>query len=155
MNILFKILEKITKNISKIGLISGLIVLIMDALRPIVNNSKPSDQDALLFTLAISMIELIFVFPYYLYSDRNNKGQIDWEDEEITTSINFTKQKAWRNIIFIGFLQGLTMYISIIGFSMTDSVTGILALKTQAISMFIITVFILFGKISIITAETK
>ncbi len=139
------------------GIVFAVITFIGDGFQTIVSNSRPSKINPLVFSWITACIELMFIFPFFCFSlwkrkqrkkfQKQNKG-VQHHPSDGEKSLTLSKKQKIFRLSLAGFIFAGCAYYLIVGFSMVDSVTGILAIKTQPISMLIIGVVFLKEKLS-------
>jgi drug/metabolite transporter (DMT)-like permease len=135
------------KSSAYIGFIFGIITLIGDGFQTIVSKSRPPEVGALFFAWTTACVELLVITPLFI-SDRLAKRK---RMQNVGLSIDkippFTTRDIAR-LVVAGVIFAFCAYYLIVGFSMVDSVTGILSVKTQPISMMVIGALMLKERLS-------
>ncbi|MHA1371570.1 MAG: EamA family transporter, partial [Promethearchaeota archaeon] len=126
-----------------IGMFYVIIVLIGGGLQPIINNARPPDLAPLLFTFMTVLVEFVAITPIILI-EQKLKHETPW--------LLAGPLKAWKKLgirfIAIGSIFAFATLFVIVGYSMTDSISGAVAVKTQPISMLLIGALILKERVT-------
>ncbi len=139
------------QNAITVGVIFAIITLVGDGFQTIVNNSRPAELNSLLFSWITACTELMFIFPFFLISFRNrfHRKETKKSKKKKKTIRRFKKYQIYLRLIVCGVIFAGCAYYLIVGFTLVDSVTGILAVKTQPISMMLIGALFLKEKLSV------
>ena len=124
-----------------IGFILAFIVLLGNGIQPIVNNLRPSDFDALYFSMLVIGMELLMITPILLVKLPQIREATQKIPEESRKSIKL-------RLLLIGFIFAISTIIVTIGYTREDSVTGAIAVKTQPITMLLIGALFLHEKVT-------
>ncbi len=139
-----------SKTVS-IGVFFAVITFIGDGFQSIVSNSRPAAINSLVFSWITACIELVIIFPFFLHSiinRRKNSRSVDINNISPKQPM-FSRKQIVLRLTFAGIIFAGCAYYLIVGFTLVDSVTGILAVKTQPISMMIIGAIFLKEKLSL------
>jgi drug/metabolite transporter (DMT)-like permease len=135
------------KNSAYIGFVFGIITLIGDGFQTIINKSRPPEIGSLFYAWTTACVELGIIAPLFLrdqLAKRNPK-----QDGGLTLEYvpHFTRKDVAR-LVIAGTIFAFCAYYLIVGFSLVDSVTGILSVKTQPVSMLVIGAVMLKERLS-------
>jgi drug/metabolite transporter (DMT)-like permease len=140
--------DTLPKWSTSMGIFFGIITAIAQGCQSIVNNLRPLEMDSLFFSWITACFELVFLLPPLLLSYYKRKPNKLSEDLRENFKNPFTKQQIMVRIVVSGLIFAGCAYYLIVGFTLVDSVTGILAIKTQPISMLVIGAIFLKEKLS-------
>lgn len=148
MGLKSKQINTIQEESSGIGVVYALIVLVGDGMQPIIRHAVPQDANNLLFTWIASLFEFLILIPVTLILQRHQNRKTIRKNDPKRPSVditekNFTKKQIMIRLIIIGFIFAVCSYFLLYGLNLVDSITGIIAIKTQPISMIIIGFFML------------
>lgn len=140
--------QKIGKKIlsaASVGVLFAVLTLIGDGFQTIITNARPDEISAFMFAWLAACVELPLLFPFFLYS------RLQKRKKTVSTSAKLYFARPWvfLRLFIAGVIFAGCSYFVIVGFSLVDSVTGILAVKTQPISMMIIGALFLRERLSI------
>ncbi len=130
---------------ASVGALFAILTLIGDGFQTIITNSRPGEMSSFMFAWLSACVELPLLFPFFLYSRlRNGRKNL-----RAGADIYYTRSRTFLRLFIAGLIFAGCSYFVIVGFSLVDSVTGILAVKTQPISMMIIGALFLRERLSI------
>jgi drug/metabolite transporter (DMT)-like permease len=137
--------RKKTRSIASLGFLFAILVLIGDGFQTIITNSRPGEVSSFLFSWLSACVELMLIFPIFLFSRLHKRKKTVGADAKIYV----TRSQIVVRLSVVGVIFAACSYYVIVGFTLVDSVTGILAVKTQPISMIIIGAIFLKERLSI------
>ncbi|MFX0103658.1 MAG: DMT family transporter [Candidatus Hodarchaeota archaeon] len=126
-----------------VGYILGFIVLFNTGFQPIINNGRPGDLGALLFTFITVLVEFGCITPVLLVENYLNDKKV----QHFPISMD-TWKSYWKRFVGIGIIFAVSTYLVILGYSNTDNISGSVAVRLQPVSMMIIGYFFLNEKIT-------
>ncbi len=130
-------------KISSKALLFAFIALVSEGLQPIISNSRPADLDPLFFSWMTVVWELICILPFYLLEQRKRRViepgilQVD------------RPRKYWKRLVFVGIAFSASVYLMIVGYAMTGSITGMIIVKTSPFFAMIFGALYLHERISL------
>lgn len=116
-----------------IGYVLGIIVLFNTGFQPIINNARPEDLGALLFTFITVLVEFGCITPVLLVENHMGGSKIQKFPVQ-----KDTWKKHWKRFVAIGVIFAVATYLVILGYSNTDSISGSVAVRLQPVSMIVI-----------------
>lgn len=134
---------KSSEKFSVAGVIYALVVLVGDGIQPILRHAVPDDVNNLLFTWFASLVEFGALIPIIIIAKRTNRRS----QVKLKHPI-FSKGQIIGRLVVIGVIFAVCGYLLLYGLNEVDSVTGILAIKTQPISMIFIGYFMLGERVN-------
>ncbi len=114
---------------SKMGIIYALIVLFGNGVHPILNNTRPVDLYAVIFSFFFSFWEFAVGLVYFSIYKMRRKA----DDEVKLVDFSIEPHKKWRAVgllAIIGALFSVATFLYVRGLELAGSVSGSIALKT-------------------------
>ncbi|MBD3350555.1 MAG: EamA family transporter, partial [Candidatus Lokiarchaeota archaeon] len=130
------------------GVLFALIVLIGDGIQPIIRHTAPTDTNNLLYTLVASLVEFVLIIPITLVMSGKKRRNKRARNKTEEMKQEFGKKQVLIRLMMMGCIFAICSYLLLYGLNQINSVTGIIAIKTQPISMIVIGFLMLGEKVN-------
>jgi drug/metabolite transporter (DMT)-like permease len=135
------------------GILYSIIVLLGNTFLPIINNTRPTNFDALFFAWMIVVWEVICILPIYIRESLLKTHNQEKPINSIKPPVPIKLSSNWRwmvRLFIIGLLFSVATIGQVYGLSEAGSISGSIALKTAPIYSMMYGSLFLGEKITII-----